>query len=225
MEAMRLRASVDSDVRWELELLPAKPLLRFGEDGTSRKGPAPDARSYYLTWSRIATKGTVVLNGTEYTVSGSSWMDHEIASSQLDPSYTGWDWIAIQLKDGWEIKAYLLREKDGSPSPFSALYWIDPDGKTYYRDADNFDWEKPSQWRSEKTKAEYPNRPLIRATHPESGDPLVFQFEPILEDQELVFPGATYWEGAGRIVDRNGKETGSAYLELVGYAGPIEGLR
>ncbi|MEX0332719.1 MAG: lipocalin-like domain-containing protein [Puniceicoccaceae bacterium] len=222
---MKLQASVKSDLQWELELLPQKPLLRFGADGTSRKGPAPEARSFYLTFSRLETRGTVQIGDEELAVNGSSWMDHEIASSQLDPDYVGWDWIAIQLNDGWEIKAYLLRESDGSPSPFSALYWIDPEGQTHYRGEAEFSWDKSLTWRSPDTGAVYPNAPVIETTHPGSGRRVAFSFQPILDNQELNFPGATYWEGAGRVLDESGKEVGSAYLELVGYAGPIAGLR
>lgn len=225
VSAMQLQASVGSDVSWSLRLEPAKPLVRFGEDGTSRKGPAETARSYYLTFTRLATSGTVTIGGETIGVAGHSWMDHEIASSQLDPDYTGWDWIAIQLDDGWEVKAYLLREADGAPAPYSALMWIDPRANVHYRSAEEFTWEKPGLWKSPETGAAYPVSPVIRTRHPQSGDEVVFSFEPLLEDQELAFPGTTYWEGAGRVRDRSGTVVGSAYLELVGYAGPIAGLR
>jgi predicted secreted hydrolase len=220
-----LQAGINSDVTWSLQLTPRKPLLRFGKDGPSRKGPAPEARSYYLTFSRLASSGTVSIGDRTYNVEGESWMDHEIASQQLDPGYDGWDWIAIHLFDGWEIKAYLLRQADGSPSPFSALIWISPEGETFYRNKDAFRWDKEKHWKSPKTDASYPNQPIIETMHPMTGEPVLFQFKPLLENQELVFPGATYWEGAGRILDGSGHETGSAYLELVGYAGAIEGLR
>jgi predicted secreted hydrolase len=222
--AMELHASA-GDATWSLRLRAAKPLVRFGEDGTSRKGPAPEARSYYLSFTRLETEGTVRVDGAEFSVSGLSWMDHEIASSQLDPDYVGWDWIAIQLEDGWEVKAYLLRQSDGSPAPFSRLIWIDPDGRTHYRNPDAFRWRSERSWRSPATGARYPVYPEITTTHPLTGAAATFRFEPLMPDQELDLPGTTYWEGAGRILDAQGRQTGSAYLELVGYAGPIEGLR
>jgi predicted secreted hydrolase len=222
---MRLQASVESDASWSLSLKPEKPLIRFGEDGTSRKGPDPEARSYYLSFTRLATSGTVTIDGQTHAVTGSSWMDHEIASNQLDPAYVGWDWIAIQLIDGWEVKAYLLREADGTPSPYSALMWIDPNGKVYYSGVSDFIWKKEKFWESPATQARYPNAPEIRTRHPLSGQEATFIFLPLLDHQELNLPGTTYWEGAGRIVDAAGEEVGSAYLELVGYAGEIEGLR
>jgi predicted secreted hydrolase len=225
VSVLELQASVDSKVSWSLSLSPEKPLIRFGEDGTSRKGPDPEARSYYLSFTRLKSAGTVTIDGVEHQVTGLSWMDHEIASNQLDPDYVGWDWIAIQLNDGWEVKAYLLREKDGTPSPFSALIWIDPDGKTHYRTRDDFEWGKPTYWESPTTGARYPNAPVIRTKHPQSDRPVTFEFLPLVDSQELDLPGTTYWEGAGKVLDASGNEIGSAYLELVGYAGEIEGLR
>lgn len=222
---MHLSGSVASDVTWELSLSPAKPLVRFGPDGTSRKGPAPEARSYYLSFTRLKAEGTVRIGEHSWAVSGSSWMDHEIASNQLDPSLVGWDWIAIQLEDGWELKAYLLRQEDGTPSPFSALIWISPEGRLHYRDPDAFTWSSSRSWQSPHTDAVYPIAPVIETVHPVSKAEVTFAFLPVLEDQELVLPGTTYWEGAGAVANEAGEHVGQAYLELVGYAGAIEGLR
>ncbi|MGC9452015.1 MAG: lipocalin-like domain-containing protein [Oceanipulchritudo sp.] len=222
---MQLQASIRSEAAWTLQLRPAKPLVRFGPDGTSRKGPEPEARSYYLSFTRLETSGTLTIGDQTLAVTGSSWMDHEIASNQLDPDYTGWDWIAIQLKDGWEVKAYLLRQSDGTPAPYSALIWIDPEGRTTYRGPEAFSWDKSRHWNSPESGAVYPNAPVIRTLHPLSNREVVFRFEPVLENQELALPGTTYWEGAGRILDQGGETVGSGYLELVGYAGEIQGLR
>jgi len=224
-ETLQLEASVRSDASWSLVMQPVKPLVRFGRDGTSRKGPAAEARSYYLSFTRLRTSGTIVLEGERIEVTGSSWMDHEIASNQLDPSYEGWDWIAIQLENGWDVKAYLLREADGSPGPFSALIWISPEGVTYPTGREAFSWSRDDRWESPETGARWPIRPVLRTTHPLTGEPVQFSFLPLMEAQELAFPGTTYWEGAGDVRDESGMLVGTAYLELVGYAGPIEGLR
>jgi predicted secreted hydrolase len=222
---MVLEGSVTSEAMWALELIPDKPLVRFGEDGTSRKGPSPEARSYYLSFTRLITRGTVRLGNETFTVEGLSWMDHEIASNQLDDSLIGWDWIAIQLNDGWEIKAYLLRQEDGSPSPFSACIWISPSGDTFHQATEAFTWENGFTWESPESSAAYPIRPRIEARHPVHGHLQSFNYVPLQDNQELIFDGSTYWEGAGRVIDASGRDVGSAYLELVGYAGPIDGLR
>jgi predicted secreted hydrolase len=225
VDSLRLEASANESVRWSLELSPLKPIVRFGEDGTSIKGEAPEARSYYLSFTRLQSEGTLFLDGEAIAVRGLSWMDHEIASNQLDPSYEGWDWIAIQLEDGWEVKAYLLRQADGSPAAVSAFIWINPAGQHWQLGPEDFSWEKGESWKSPHSGASYPTRLSISAAHPVTRSVTTFHYTPLIEDQELVFSGTTYWEGAGSVSDNQGKEIGAAYLELVGYAGPIEGLR
>ncbi len=56
---------------------------------------------------------------------------------------------------------------------------------------------------------------------------LEFALEPALDDQELVLPPISYWEGATRVSgQRAGKKvTGSGYMELTGYAGALKGLQ
>lgn len=225
LDSFRLHASVDADVQWQLDFAAIKPAVQFGPDGTSRKGSAPTARSYYLTFTRLATTGTVTIGKEVFHVTGSSWMDHEKASSQLDPGYQGWDWIAIQLDDGWEVKAYLLRDANNQPSPFSALIWIDPENRVTYFGVDDFEWRMNAGWRSPHTGALYPHAPTIHTRHPVDGSPVSLRFHPLRDDQELHLPGTTYWEGAGDIYGADNRRVGTAYLELVGYAGPIEGLR
>lgn len=222
---LKLEGSTRTDASWSIQLEAEKPLIRFGSDGTSRKGPSPEARSYYLSFTRLKTKGTVMIGDKTFQVTGRSWMDHEIASNQLDASLTGWDWIAIQLEDGWEVKAYLLRRDDGTASPYSACIWISPTGDTFTADREQFDWKKGTTWKSENTGINYPIRPTITSKHPLTGSLHTFRFEPIVLNQELNLRGSTYWEGAGDVLNEAGQTIGSAYLELVGYAGAIEGLR
>ncbi|MDP0501399.1 MAG: lipocalin-like domain-containing protein [Verrucomicrobiota bacterium JB022] len=217
-EAFELVASAPPDVQFSLQLEPVKPLIVFGQDGTSRKGADPAARSYYLTFTRLQTTGTVSVGGEELAVTGQSWMDHEIASKQLGNELEGWDWTAIQLDDGREVKAYILREEGGSKGPFSALMWIDPAGKVTYYGADDFQWEAVRWWESPETGNRYPIEVKITAPTP-SGVEQVLHLRPALDGQEVVDIRGdnTYWEGACEVVDESDKVIGRAYLELVGY--------
>lgn len=226
---LELTFTVADDTVVELALEPLKPLVVFGEDGTSRKGPEPTARSYYLTWPRLRATGTIRAGTIEpATVSGLAWMDHEIASQQLGEALTGWDWTAIQLDDGWDVKAYILRQADGTPSPYSALIWIDPEGRTTYRSAAEFRWNPVRAWTSPATGARYPIEVEITTTDPRTGAALALRLVPLRDDQELAggSAGFAYWEGACAVQSPSGERLGQAYLELVGYGGPIgRGLR
>ena len=109
-ERMELHGGVRAEAGFTLVLAPAKPLVVFGENGVSRKGAEPIAASYYLTFTRLRTEGTLMLGTESFRVVGESWMDHEISSSQLGANQIGWDWVSIQLKDSREIMFYRLRQ-------------------------------------------------------------------------------------------------------------------
>jgi predicted secreted hydrolase len=165
-QTMDLRISIGSEISLAVTLVPNKPLIRFGEDGVSRKGAHPQATSYYLTFTRLATTGTLRTAAGATTVTGTSWMDHEIASRQLSGELAGWDWTAIHLNDGREIKAYILRRADGSADPFSRLIWIDRDAKLTSHSAEQFKWERVRWWQSSTTQARYPVEVVIQTTDP-----------------------------------------------------------
>ena len=204
----------------ELRLKPLKPLVVFGERGLSRKGDEPAAVSWYWTYPRLEISGTLIEGKQRTEVSGIGWMDHEIASNHLASDLAGWDWTAIQLDDGTEVKAYRLRTKAGEANPWSNLYWIDAKGNTTHAYAKDFTWETGKLWKSNLTGNRYPTDVTIRAVHPKKGDEVVYSLKPLLPDQEFVGnqDSTTYWEGACTVFDEDRKRIGKAYLELAGYS-------
>ncbi len=220
-ETMRLRGGVRAEAQWDLELKPQKPLVIFGENGVSRKGDAPTAASYYLTYSRLAASGTLNWQGETVEVSGQAWMDHEISSSQLGEDQIGWDWISMQLDDGREIMVYQLRKRDGTSDPASSLTWVDPAGKPQRQP---FTWKVQTTWTSPHNGAKYPAKVRVTTTDPTTGQTTNVVVEPLVADQELTgdLAGIPYWEGACRVIDGTGKVIGQAYMELTGYAKDLE---
>jgi predicted secreted hydrolase len=220
---LSLQGSIRGDAAFSLELTPTKPLAIFGENGVSRKGASPTASSHYLTFSRLAVAGAVTLAGKNLTVRGQAWMDHEISSSQLDDDQAGWDWASLQLHDGREIMAYRLRKRDGRTDPFSQLAWVDASGAVTNLDSSQFSWKAERAWKSPKTGADYPVTVKLTTTDPATMKPVTYTIEPLHLDQELSgsIGGIPYWEGACRVLDGQGVNIGSAYLELTGYAGSL----
>jgi len=216
-ETMELRGGVRADVSFSLTLTPAKALVIFGENGVSRKGAEATAASYYLTFPRLKAEGTLTVGGEIFKVSGESWMDHEVSSSQLGAGQVGWDWVSVQLSDGREIMFYRLRLRDGSSDPASTLTWIAADGALRKSD---FGWEVLETWTSAETGAVYPVRVRLTTSEPESGRRVVLTLEPLAKAQELTgnLGGIPYWEGACRVLGEDGKEVGRAFMELTGYA-------
>lgn len=220
---MKLEGSIRSDATFSLLLEPAKPLVMFGENGVSRKGAEKSAASYYLTFPRLKANGKLQYGERELEVSGEVWMDHEISSSQLDRNQIGWDWVSIQLFDGREVMAYILRNEDGSISPFSKLVWIAADGKLTHQSPGEFLWKPGGVWESKETGAVYPVSPSIETKDPNTGKPVNFQIRPVILSQEMVggAGGVNYWEGACDVLDDTEKPVGRAYLELTGYSGDL----
>jgi len=222
-EQMELMGGVRSDVLFSLRLTPRKPLVIFGENSVSRKGDDPTAASYYLTFSRLGVEGSLTVGDkAPVKVTGQAWMDHEISSSQLSSDQVGWDWISVQLRDEpRELMLYRLRRRDGTADPASTLQWVSAESKPRRSD---FRWEVLSTWRSPATGAVYPARVKVTTTDPESNATRSFTIEPLLDAQELTgeLAGIAYWEGACRVLDEQGRDVGSAYMELTGYAAELK---
>jgi predicted secreted hydrolase len=80
-------------------------------------------------------------------------------------------------------------------------------------------WTPRRTWRSPRTGAEYPVAWRVRVGERE------FDVEPLLDDAELdsrSSTGTIYWEGPVRIKSDDGQPVGRGYLELTGYAAPLD---
>ncbi len=208
------------DVAIDLLLTDTKGPVLQGDRGYSQKGPDPGNASYYYSLTRLATTGQITVGDKTYTVDGLSWKDHEYSTSALAPDQVGWDWFALQLDDGTELKAFHIRRADGSIDPFSAGSFVDAQGQVTRLGRDDFQIEVLDTWRSPRTGATYPSR--WRITVPRLQ--LDLTLTPWLADQELNVSYA-YWEGAVRIAGaRAGRPVvGNGYVEMTGYAGSMQG--
>jgi predicted secreted hydrolase len=81
---VHLLEAVDSGTGIRLQLAPDKKLVIHGQDGISQKGSEVGNASHYFSYTRMKTSGTVFLDGKGYKVFGTSWMDHEYSSNQLN---------------------------------------------------------------------------------------------------------------------------------------------
>lgn len=208
------------EVALDLTLTDRKGLVLHGEQGYSQKGPDPGNASIYTSLTRLASTGTITVAGERYEVSGLSWKDQEYSTSALAPDQVGWDWFALQLDDGSELKTFHIRRADGSVDPFSAGTFIDVDGAVTPLTRDDFTIDVTARWRSPHSGAAYPAGWVVSA--PSLG--LRLTVEPWLADQELNV-SYTYWEGAVQINGQRGDRAvrGNGYVELTGYAGSMQG--
>lgn len=202
-------------IAFALGTAPRRPLILQGPNGFSRKGAGESAASLYYSFTRLATAGTLTLDGTTYATSGTSWMDHEIGSNQLGREQVGWDWFSLQLDDGRDLMVYALRDSTGGVS-WAGGTLVPREGAPEYLARDAFTVTATERWESPETHAPYPSR--WRVSVPAAG--LDLDVVPLLADQENRSALATklfYWEGAVQARDRAGRVRGRGYVELTGY--------
>jgi predicted secreted hydrolase len=194
-----------------------------GENGVSQKAEGHGRGSHYISLTRLATNGSITLNGKMFEVSGLAWMDHEFFTHQLSPDQAGWDWLSVQLDDHTELMLFDIRRKDGSTDSFSAGTYVDAQGKTTHLRREDFVLQPLGEnWKSPASGATYPVRWKIAV--PKLG--LELDASTPLASQELAGNSAfvpTYWEGAINFAgNRNGQPLrGRGYLEMTGYHHPV----
>ncbi len=206
---IRLRAAADG-IAIDLLLHSAKLIVLQGEDGFSRKGNAPGSASYYYSYTRMPTSGTISVDGGVYSVSGASWMDREWSTALLSDEYVGWDWFALQLDDGRELLYFRLRPHQSGGEPFEYANLIRPDGSAAPIDAAHIQVDELARWES-PLGGSYPSRWRIRIPSQD----VDLRVVPYIANQELD-TSVRYWEGAVR-VESGGRVVGSGYVELTGY--------
>jgi predicted secreted hydrolase len=215
----RMHAAGDA-VGIDLTQVAEKSPAVHGHDGVSLKGACNSCASHYYSMTRLRTTGWLRYAGRRLRVIGTSWMDHEFGSDELQADQAGWDWFSIQLDDRREIMDYRLRRKDGSLTPESSGSLIDPHGAVRFLAREDVIVETTGTWKSPHTGGTYPSGWHLRV--PSAHLDLVLT--PLLVDQELANTsgGTSYWEGAVDIKDATtGKHLGEGYVELTGYAGTI----
>ncbi len=197
----------------DLDFNAGRPPLLQGDRGYSRKGPAPQEASYYLSFPQLLVAGNVVVDGKRETVSGVAWFDHEWSSEYMAADATGWDWLGANLDDGGALMAFRMRGKDG------AVIWaggtrVQADGRAQVLGPADIAFTPLRTWRSPRTGADWPVAMQVRAGAE------TFELKPWMDDQELDSSrstGITYWEGAVDVMQGTTRR-GRGYLELTGYA-------
>jgi len=203
--------AITPEFEFALDLTPAKPPIINGVDGVSQKAEGRGKASYYVSFPRLDVKGSISASGTRYQVTGTAWMDHEWFTHQLESAQAGWDWFSVQLDNRTELMLFQLRRKDGSIDPYSSGTYVDPAGVAHHLTSRDFRLVPLEKWTL------YPVHWRIEVPS------LKVQLDcrAVLDNQELkgAKGGTTYWEGA---VNYSGSARGVGYLEMTGYAKPVE---
>jgi predicted secreted hydrolase len=211
-------ASESASFALELQLAATQPVLLQGDDGWSRKGPAPAQASWYYSQPQLDVTGTLELDGRSLAARGRAWFDHEWSDSLLDAQAVGWDWIGINLDDGGALTAFRVRRADGS-ALWAGGSFRAPAGAPRSFAPDEVTFTPGRRWTSAVTRASYPVQWTVATP---AG---TFGVRPRFDAQELDGRGSTgtiYWEGLCDLLDAGGHRVGRGYLEMTGYAGRLQ---
>jgi predicted secreted hydrolase len=213
-----LRASINSEVAFEANLVPEKTAVLNGpgRDGVSFKDEGEASR--YFSYTRMGMEGDLTIDGKVEHFAGTAWMDREFGTWTATEKQKGWDWFSIQLEDGTELMCYQLRDGQNAVSEYSSGVFVSKDGTYSPLAKEDFSIKPKGFWKSARTGATYPSGWQVSVP----GIGMEVSVIPVCEDQELDTRGTTmivYWEGACRVTaNRNGEVLkGRAYVELVGY--------
>ena len=212
--------AIERGVGLKLKLTPIKNRILHGKEGVSKKGSVAGNASHYFSFPRMETTGQIFLNGPAIPVKGTSWMDHEFSSNQLNDNLVGWDWFSIKLNNQTELMLYQLRDKNGGKDPHSSGTLILADGQSRPILHHELSITPKKFWTSPHTKATYPASWTL--TLPEGDLNVTTDFS----DQELYdlrSISGSYWEGSVTIKgELQGQPvSGKGYVELVGYEKPL----
>ncbi len=186
-----------------------KPVVLQGDRGLSQKSAAAGNASYYYSYTRLPTSGSIRIGERRFAVEGNSWFDREWSSSALAADQAGWDWFSLQLDTGQDLMFYQMRGKDGQPQIYSKGVLVDPQGRVEPLSLDNTRLRITDTWTS-ASGTRYPTGwQMSIAEHA-----IDIDIQAAFTDQEMAHT-VRYWEGAVRV---DGSHQGLGYLELSGYA-------
>ena len=209
----RLHSEVDGYVL-DLEMAATKPTaLHYGGDAHPYRF---GGYTYYYSRVKMATRGTITVDGKTYHVTGSSWYDRQYGEL-YQAIVKGWQWFAIELEDDRQIMLYDILGKANAVERAGSV--TEADGNTRALARHQFDVEVLGHWKSPHTGCTYPSGWRVTV------EGQTFEVQPMVRDQELraqhgFWPGPEYWEGAASV---SGDSAGKAYVELNGFCRSVEG--
>jgi predicted secreted hydrolase len=168
-----------------LQQTSLEPVVLHGNNGLIPYGPF--GTSFYYSWTKLWTFGTVIDHGVPVAVIGESWMDHQWYNPL---GLGGWTWFSIQLSNNTQYMLYFIR--DGQNQLAQVVATEIKDGNTVHLAPSSVSETAIGSWTSPVTGITYPSG--WKVTVPGG----FLNVRPLQKDQELVVAATlagAYWEG------------------------------
>ncbi|MDX2504219.1 MAG: lipocalin-like domain-containing protein [Gammaproteobacteria bacterium] len=206
----------DPQFTLNLQLEASKPMVLNGDQGLSQK--SAEHASYYYSYTRLLSRGSIQTGGKTFPVSGNSWFDREWSTSSLGEDQQGWDWFALHLDDGSDLMLYQMRKKNGSKDIYSSGTFVDSLGNSKKLPAGEFQLQAIDFWQSPASGIRYPVKWQLLV--PDQNIKLTVAAQ--VKQQEWSKADGfsfNYWEGAVKVsgIKDHQPISGSGYLEMTGY--------
>lgn len=214
---------VGADLYFQSQTSP----VRHGDDGVVRGTAGEDMFYYFMPHCRV--EGTIMVGGQSVEVAeATGWYDHEFGKPTSDAPIgkidhdTAWNWISVQLGNGYRISAYDLF--DNTQQGAGCGRWvilIDPQGNALHYD--DFTLQPLQSWTSSRTFDSYPT--AWQFDIPAAQVSLFVEADLPAQEFITIISKPAFWEGRVSIRGTIDHEAvaGLGYVERSGF-GRIEKL-
>lgn len=169
----------------------------------------------YYSFSRLSTKGEIIIKNDTIPVKGMLWYDRQWNCGSVSPMKISWDWLSVHFNDGSDLMLYQVHNPKNNTTVYGGTF-KDSLLKVYTIPHEYIQMVPNEYWKSPRTKKIYPMIWDIQIDNLNAK----LQLQTLFPNQELTisqgFQKLSYWEGMcivnGSI---NGKTVqGNAYLEM-----------
>lgn len=196
----RMKLHMESaDFSLDAEMDAIKPPVWHCDGGVLQMGIQndPKERTYYYSFTNLATTGSLILDGKKYGgLSGKTWFDRQGGTYSLTDPRCGWEWFSLRFFDGSETMLFAFPQDnyyDGTAIGVDGTYRRLNEYKIEATDVIMCDGLKFSNgWKLEMDGKKYILQPII------DGMFNIFFFELMAE-----------------IKDEDGKVLGYCFVELM----------
>ena len=209
-----------SEVACRLTFVPLTDPVRHGNNGLVRGIGKEDMFYYFIP--KCGVSGEIQIGNTTYKVEGNGWYDHEF-SRPADETTTfevkhdmAWNWIALQLDNGWQISGYdLFDNTDNGKHAGGTIIIVDAYGKIISEE--NYSFSPERYWTSSRTFMSYPVSWRLEIPKENIFLSITADFE---EQEFITFLSApAFWEGrvsaSGNFMEK--EVSGLGYTEINGF--------
>jgi geranylgeranyl pyrophosphate synthase/predicted secreted hydrolase len=209
-----------NDIVCTLNFIPLTKPIRHGNDGMVRGVRNEDMFYYFIPKCEVS--GEIIIDNTVYEVKGNGWYDHEFSRpADEDTEFEfkrdmAWNWVALQLENGYQISGYDLFDNTNNGSPAGgAMIIVDPDGQRV--NEQDFSFSPIDYWTSTKTFVSYPVSWRLEIP----GINLSLSITASFPEQEFItiLSAPAIWEGSVNVTGsfKNSEVFGVGYIERNGF--------